>query len=280
MTNRACLIGHPVAHSRSPAIHGHWLKTLGMDGSYVSVDLTADALSAFAAELRAGAYLGCNVTVPYKEAIIPVLDRLDETATAVGAVNTIWREGDALIGGNTDVYGFLTNLDEGAPGWDKGRRSALVLGAGGAARAACFGLLKRGFTVALVNRTLERAESLARDFGPRVSAYPEGQTSELLKSCDLLVNTTSLGMTGKDPLCIDLAELKRDAVVNDVVYVPLETDLMRMAALRGLRTVGGLGMLLHQAVAGFERWFGVKPAVTKELRNMIEADIMAKRARP
>ena len=131
MTKRACLIGHPVAHSRSPAIHGFWLKTLGIDGSYELVDLTGDALAVFAAELRAGTYLGCNVTVPHKEAIVPLLDHLDETAKAVGAVNTIWREGEALIGGNTDVYGFLTNLDEGAPGWDQGRRVALVLGAGG-----------------------------------------------------------------------------------------------------------------------------------------------------
>ena len=273
MTMRACLIGHPVAHSRSPAIHGFWLRTLGIDGSYELEDLGAAELPAFMARLRAGDYLGCNVTVPHKEAVLPLLDRLDETAEAVGAVNTIWREGVTLVGGNTDVYGFLTNLDEGAPGWDGNGRLALVLGAGGAARAACYGLVERGFNVALVNRTVERAKGLAGDLGPSVTAHTEGETAELLSACDLLVNTTSLGMVGKAALSIDLAPLKSEAVVNDIVYVPLETDLLKGAAARGLKTVGGLGMLLHQAVAGFERWFGVKPVVTSELRALIEADV-------
>ena len=278
MTMRACLIGHPVAHSRSPAIHGFWLRTLGIDGSYELEDLGAAELPAFMARLRAGDYLGCNVTVPHKEAVLPLFDRLDETAKAVGAVNTIWREGVALVGGNTDVYGFLTNLDEGAPGWDGNGRLALVLGAGGAARAACYGLVQRGFNVALVNRTVERAKGLAGDLGPSVTAHTEGERAELLSACDLLVNTTSLGMVGKAALSIDLAPLKSEAVVNDIVYVPLETDLLNGAAARGLKTVGGLGMLLHQAVAGFERWFGVKPVVTSELRALIEADVRERQA--
>ena len=278
MTMRACLIGHPVAHSRSPAIHGFWLKTLGIDGSYELEDLGTAELPAFMARLRAGEYLGCNVTVPHKEAVLPLLDRLDETAKAVGAVNTIWREGVTLVGGNTDVYGFLTNLDEGAPGWDGNGRLALVLGAGGAARAACYGLVQRGFNVALVNRTFERAKGLAGDLGPSVTAHTESETAELLSACDLLVNTTSLGMVGKAALSIDLAPLKSEAVVNDIVYVPLETDLLKGAVARGLKTVGGLGMLLHQAVAGFERWFGVKPVVTSELRALIEADVRERQA--
>jgi len=269
----ACLIGHPVAHSRSPLIHRHWLHSLGIAGDYVLRDVTADGLPQVFEAIRAGAIAGCNVTIPHKEAVFELVDEATPTARAVGAVNTVWREGDRIIGGNSDVGGFLASLDEQAPGWDAGARRAVVLGAGGAARAVCHGLLDRGLEVAIVNRTPERGKALADSLGGPITAVEETRLPEMLGEASLLVNATSLGMTGKEPLRIDLAPLPAAAVVCDIVYVPLETELLRQAAAKGCRTVDGLGMLLHQAGEGFERWFGVRPTVTAELRALIAADI-------
>ena len=194
----------------------------------------------------------------------------------MGAVNTLWWEDDALIGGNTDYIGFLGNIDEMVPGWDRGARRATVLGAGGAARAATYGLCGRGLEVALCNRTVAKAEALATHFGAGVSAHGLDALPGLLEGCDLLVNTTSLGMVGQPPLDIDLGPLKADAIVYDVIYVPLETAMLKAAKARGHRTVDGLGMLLHQAVEGFNHWFGLRPEVTGELRSLLVDDIRAK----
>ncbi len=275
-TPRAFVLGHPVGHSRSPMLHGYWLRTLGIDGAYDLQDVPPEGLRGFFASLRDRGYVGGNVTVPHKMAAMEFVSRIDDTARGIGAVNTIWTEGGALVGGNTDAIGFMANLDDRAPGWDGGGGTAVVLGAGGAARAAAYGLLARGLEVHLVNRTVSHASELAAHFGAGTHGHDWQALPDLLRRADLLVNTTSLGMLAKPALAIDLAPLKPGAVVYDVVYVPLETRLLKDAAALGHRVVDGLGMLLHQAVAGFTRWFGVVPAVTAELRSLIEADIREK----
>jgi shikimate dehydrogenase len=272
---KACVMGHPVAHSRSPMLHRHWLKTLGIAGAYEAADVTEQEFPAFLRDLRTHGYVGGNITVPHKEAAFRTVVQRDEAAQAIGAVNTVWHEGDRLVGGNTDAYGFIAHLDASCPHWDNSVEQAVVLGAGGAARAIVYALLDRGIAVALANRTIERARALAGHFAMRASAHTLEQLPHLLPGADLLVNATSLGMAGKPRLGIDLARLKGEAIVYDIVYVPLETELLRAARRQGHRTVDGLGMLLHQAVPGFARWFGVTPAVTPELRALIEADIKA-----
>ena len=274
---RACLMGHPVAHSRSPMIHNYWCKQLGIAGVYELKDLTPEEFPAFARALGTNGYVGGNVTVPHKEAAFRLASARDAAADAVGAVNVLWSENAGLMGGNSDTHGFIANLDERAPGWNVPGCRAVVLGAGGAARSAVYMLRERGAQVDIVNRTLPRAQELAKRFGARAHAMAE--VPRLLGSADLLVNCTSLGMAGKEPLDIDLAPLKPSAVVYDVIYVPLETALLKGARARGQRTVDGLGMLLHQAGYGFRKWFGGEPRVTPELRAMLEADIVAKTAK-
>jgi len=274
-TRRAFVMGHPIAHSRSPMLHGYWLDRYGIAGSYERVDVAPEDLGAFFAAYRESGWVGGNVTVPHKLAVIPYLDRIDEAATKLGAVNTIWWDDGRLIGGNTDWVGFLGNLDELAPGWDRDAKKAVILGAGGAARAAAYALGERGLSVALCNRTASKAEELAVHFGG-MSGHGLDALPALMGEADLLVNTTSLGMMGKPPLDVDLAPLKPGAVVYDVVYVPLETGLLKAAKAQGHRTVDGLGMLLHQAVEGFGHWFGQTPEVTRELRSLLIDDIRAK----
>ena len=271
---RACVIGHPIAHSRSPLIHGHWLATLGIAGAYEKKDVSPDAFPEFLTHLRVHGYIGANVTVPHKQTAHRMIDRRDPAAEAIGAVNTVWYEGDLLCGGNSDAHGFIANLDQSAPGWDVANAHAVVLGAGGAARAAAFALATRGVAVAVVNRTDERARELAARLGHGISAHGMAELPHLLAGADLLVNCTSLGMTNQPPLTIDLGPLKRTAVVCDVVYVPLETPMLAAAAARGHRVVDGLGMLLQQAGFGFRNWFGVTPQVTPALRALIEADLL------
>ncbi len=273
---RACVIGHPIAHSRSPMIHGHWLATLGILGSYDLQDVAPGAFEDFIIHLTAHGYVGGNVTVPHKEAAYRLVARRDPVAEVVGAVNTLWFEQGELVGGNSDPHGFISNLDDRVPGWDQAGGVAVVLGAGGAARAAAHALIERDIDVVLVNRTLERAQHVAEQFGPHVGAAGFFNLSRLLPTADFLVNCTSLGMTGKPDLDIDLHTLKPDAIVLDVVYAPLETPLLAAARVRGHRTVDGLGMLLHQAGFGFRKWFGVMPTVTPELRALVEADIRTK----
>lgn len=271
--SRACVIGWPVAHSRSPLIHGYWLDLYGLAGRYDKQAVSPEDFPAFMSRFSASGLAGANVTVPHKEAAFQLVDRREPAAEAIRAVNTIWLEHGQTVGDNTDVYGFLANLDDGAPGWHGGGRVA-VLGAGGAARAVLRGLLDRGFDeIRLANRTFAKAEALAAAFGSGVRPVTWEERGAMLEGCTLLVNTTSLGMEAAPALEIDLAALPREAVVTDIVYVPLETALLRDARGRGLRGVDGLGMLLHQAVPGFARWFGVQPEVTPELRARIIADI-------
>ncbi|MDQ2634046.1 MAG: shikimate dehydrogenase [Pseudomonadota bacterium] len=273
---KAFVCGHPIAHSRSPKIHGYWLKKYGIAGSYEAVDVAPDDASGFFATLRETGLAGGNVTIPHKEAAFAACLRRDEAAERIGAVNTLWFEDGVLTGGNTDAEGFAANLDEYAPGWTESG-PAVVLGAGGAARAVIHALKQRGFAdIRVTNRTLARAVELADRFGPGVSAHPIAATPDLLGDAGLLVNTTALGMAGKagtDELPASPEALPRHAIVTDIVYVPLETPLLSAARERGLKTVDGLGMLLHQAVPGFERWFGRRPEVTRELRDMIVADM-------
>lgn len=271
---RCFIIGHPVAHSRSPIIHGHWLAEHGLDGSYERVDVPPGAVAAFLDRIRSGEFAGGNVTVPNKEAVLPLLDHVGETARRMGAVNTIWVEDGKLHGDNTDAFGFLAHLDDRVPGWDARTASALILGAGGAARAVVHGLVSRGVgRIILVNRSMARAEDLAAEFGVGVEARGRSEAAALVATSDLIVNTTSLGMQGQPPLDLDLAGLRPGTIVDDIVYVPLETALLAEARTRGGVPVDGLGMLLHQAIPGFERWFGVRPEVTPALRARLEADI-------
>jgi shikimate dehydrogenase len=271
----ACVIGWPVRHSRSPLIHKYWLRQHGIAGDYRREAVTAEDFPAFVGALSAQGYVGANVTLPHKEAALRLSDP-DERARGVGAANTLWFRGGRLCSTNTDVEGFIANLDATAPGWDAGAPLAIVLGAGGGARAVLFGLVERGFRrILLVNRTRAKAEALAESFGPSIEPAAWERLPNLLSRCRLLVNTTSLGMRGQPELDIDLAALSKDAVVSDLVYAPLETRLLARARARGLRTADGLGMLLHQAVRGFSLWFGVTPAVTHELREMLERDLAA-----
>jgi len=273
---RACIMGHPVAHSRSPMLHGNWLRTLGIDGAYEFADVAPDDFEAFFRGLGANGFAGGNITIPHKEAAYRLVDRRERAADAIGAVNTVWYEGGALIGGNTDWLGIVGSLDDIHPGWDASPGKAVVLGAGGSARASVFAFLERGYSVAIVNRTRDRAEKLAAAFGARASAHGYDALPDLLADADILINNTSLGQAKFPPLEIDLRPLKRSAIVYDAVYVPLETGLLKAAKRAGHRTVDGLSMLLYQAVPGFAHWFGVTPAVTREQRAMLEADIRAK----
>ncbi|WOH80769.1 shikimate dehydrogenase [Bradyrhizobium sp. BEA-2-5] len=271
-TRAACLIGWPAAHSRSPLIHHYWLRTLGIEGGYVIEAVPPENLRDFVLRLSLRGFAGANVTIPHKESVL-ALSAPDERARAVGAANTLWFADGELRSTNTDVEGFINNLDASAPGWGAAEE-ALVLGAGGSARAVVFGLLERGIArVHLVNRSIDRARALAGQFGARVHPATWDKVDELLPRAGLLVNTTSLGMHGQPALEIDVRLLPQHAVVADLVYVPLVTPLLAAATARGLKTADGLGMLLHQAVRGFELWFGQRPQVTPELRALVEADL-------
>jgi len=271
---KACIMGHPIAHSRSPMIHGYWLRTLGIEGAYELKDLTPEQFPAFVGGLGKNGYICGNVTLPHKEAAYKSVAARDVAAEAVGAVNTLWLENGRLMGGNSDVHGFIANLDDRAPGWDVPGCKVVILGAGGASRSAVYAFRQRGIEVHVVNSTAARAQELAQRFG--VNAHAWNDLAKLLPQADVLVNCTSLGMQGKDPLQIDLSPLKKGAVVYDIIYVPLETSILAQARKRGHRTVDGLGMLLQQAGFGFRKWFGGDPRVTPELRRIVEADIVAK----
>jgi shikimate dehydrogenase len=268
----ACLIGWPAAHSRSPLIHHYWLRKLGIEGGYIIEAIPPEGFADFVSRLAAHGFVGANVTLPHKERAL-ALTVPDERARAVGAANTLWYDGTELRSTNTDIEGFVGNLDASAQGWD-GIDEALVLGAGGSSRAVVFGLIERGIKrVHLANRTMERAQALADQFGAAVQPIQWDQINGVLPRAGLLVNTTSLGMHGQPALDVDIGLLSPQAIVADLVYVPLETALLKAARARGLKTADGLGMLLHQAVRGFELWFGQRPQVTAELRAMVEADL-------
>ena len=274
MTTKAFVIGHPINHSRSPLIHGTWLAEHGIDGSYEAIDVAPSELPVFFERLRYGEFAGGNVTIPHKEAVFTLCDSVDPLARSIGAVNPLVAREGRVHGTNTDYLGFLGNLDAGAPGWSEGLETAIVLGAGGAARAVLVALQSRGIkTVHLLNRTRDTADRLALALGGGTVPGGLDSVSALAPLAGLLVNTTSIGMHGSRFDDLDLAALPSSALVTDLVYVPLMTPLLADAAARGLRTVDGLGMLLHQAVPGFEAWFGVRPTVTADLRARIEATL-------
>jgi shikimate dehydrogenase len=274
---RACVIGWPIEQSRSPLIHGYWLKTYGIAGFYDRMAVPPGEAAAFIRSLESHGLEGCNVTAPHKQAVFEAADWRDPSAEAVGAANTVWRDGAKVCVANTDTYGFMTHLGQSAPGWDRKDAPVVIFGAGGAARAIVYGFLDAGIDrVRLINRTAERAESLVAHFGTRVESWGWTDRARAVADAGVIVNTTTLGMVGNAPLDLDLAALDGDAIVADIVYVPLSTPLLAEAQARGHRTVDGLGMLLHQAVPGFARWFGVKPEVTRELRDILVADIERK----
>lgn len=271
---RAFVIGHPIAHSRSPMIHRYWLEHYQIAGSYEAIDVSPERLPQFFQSLRADTFAGGNVTVPHKQTAYALCDERDPLVEEIGAVNTLVVAGGQVKGLNSDYAGFLGNLDQAAPGWDKARGPAIVLGAGGAARAVLVALKSRGFSqIHVLNRTVGRAEDLAFDLGGPILCGALGEFDRHAGEAALVVNASQVGMDGTRFERLDLGLLPPDALVTDVVYTPLETPLLADARARGLRTVDGLGMLLHQAVPGFEVWFGKRPEVTPELRALVEASL-------
>lgn len=272
----ACVIGWPIEHSRSPIIHGYWLKHYGIDGTYTKRAVSPGEIEAFLNGLAAEGLAGCNVTIPHKEAAFRLAANRDASAIAVGAANTLWLEDGCLCAANTDTYGYMTYLGREAEDWGRRDAPVSILGAGGASRAIVYGFLEAGVPeVRIFNRSVERAEALAQTFGPRVKVLPWDQRSRASTEAAVLVNTTSVGLKGAGSLDMDFTDFHPDCIVSDIVYVPLETAFIREARRHGLRTVDGLGMLLHQAVPGFEKWFGLRPEVTDELYDLIAADIEA-----
>ncbi|MFC3613466.1 shikimate dehydrogenase [Lutimaribacter marinistellae] len=264
----AGVIGHPVAHSKSPRIHRHWLVTLGLNGHYIPMDVAPEDLETVIRTLPKAGFVGVNITVPHKESVLTFADQISDRATLIGAANTlIFRADGKIHADNTDGYGFITNLKEGAPDWDPAAGPAVVLGAGGAARAVVSALAEAGAPEIIVtNRTRARADRLQSDFGNRVVVADWVQAGNLIEGVNLVVNTTSLGMVGKPELRIPLDGLSPGTVVTDLVYAPLKTRLLQTAEEAGCIVVDGLGMLLHQAVPGFERWFGERPVVDAATR--------------
>ncbi len=267
----AGVMGWPVQHSQSPRLHGYWLEHHGIDGIYVPLPVKPnDFEMAFRALPKLG-FSGVNITVPHKEQVFNFVDELDPVARQIGAVNTVQIAQDGCMTGyNTDGYGFMENIRQEIPTFNAKNGPAVVLGAGGAARAIVCALVEAGVTeIRLVNRTTTKAEELADSIPGEISVYGNSDVRSVLTDANLLVNTTSLGMDGKPPLLIDLSNLPVNAVVNDIVYAPMETKLLAAAKTRGNLVVGGLGMLLHQARAGFQKWFGVLPDVTDDLRDHV-----------
>ena len=275
----AFVTGYPVKHSRSPLIHSYWLETLGLEGSYTRQEVSPENFAGFVAGLKSGesGFVGGNVTIPHKETAFKLADRPDALSQELGASNTLWMEDGRLHATNTDGYGFLANLDATAPGWDKTDR-AVILGAGGASRAIIQAVRDRGIAeIHVVNRTAARAQELADRFGPKVHAHGMEALAEVSKGAGLFVNTTSLGMDGEAAPDFDFSPLASGALVTDIVYVPLVTPILRQARNQGFAIADGLGMLLHQAAPGFEKWFGKRPVVDAELRRRILADMEAHR---
>lgn len=264
----AGVIGQPVAHSKSPQLFRHWLQTFGLPGYYIPMEVASNDLDRAIRTLPALGFVGVNITIPHKESVLEIADLVTDRATVIGAANTlIFRRDGKIHADNTDGYGFCENLRSGAPNWVPGAGPAAVLGAGGAARAVLSALLDAGVPeILLANRTRIRAEKLASDFGHRVTVFDWVQAGNMLDEAHLVVNTTSLGMIGKPELRVPLDGLRPGMVVTDLVYAPLRTRLLTEAEAAGCTTVDGLGMLLHQAVPGFERWFGQRPTVDSAAR--------------
>lgn len=267
----AGVIGAPIAHSKSPRVHRHWLARYGVQGFYIPMDVSAADLRDVLKTLPKAGFVGVNITIPHKEAVLDIADLITDRATLIGAANTlIFRQDGKIHADNTDGYGFLENLRAGAPGWVPKSGPAAVLGAGGAARAVLASLLEAGVPEILIsNRTRVRAEKLQEDFGNRITVVDWVKAGNMMEQASLVVNTSSLGMVGKPDMRVPLDGLKTGTVVTDLVYTPLKTRLLEVAEERGCITVDGLGMLLHQAVPGFERWFGPRPVVDDETRAAV-----------
>ncbi len=275
---KAAVIGWPIKHSRSPLIHGHWLNQYAINGTYEKIAVEPENLETFIGKLKAENLSGVNLTIPHKEQVFNLVDEITADAKAIGAANTLWFEGDKLIAGNTDAYGFITHLKSSAKNWQNSH-PALVIGAGGAARAIIHALIKEDVPeIKLTNRTLSRAEELASTFGSKLKVIPWQDKETSLAECSLVVNSSSLGMEGNPELELDLKNLQKTAVCYDIVYAPLMTTFLKNAQIQGATPVDGLGMLLHQAVPGFEKWFGTRPEVTTELRQLIVDDLQKDQA--
>ncbi len=267
----AAVIGHPVKHSLSPRLHNYWLRQSGIDGAYIPLEIAPENLEKTLRALPLMGFKGCNVTLPHKETLLSIVDEVLPVARKIGAINTITVDNNSrLIGTNTDAYGFIENIRSADPYFSFSHGPAIVLGAGGAARAVCAGLLDAGVpSIYLLNRTRDKAEIIKEHFGDKIHVESWDKRHEILENAAIVVNTTSLGMAGKEPLDIQLDALSKKALVTDIVYTPLETSLLKQARLRGNQVVDGLGMLIYQAILGFEAWFGTRPEVTPELRQFL-----------
>lgn len=266
----AGVIGAPIAHSKSPKLFRHWLQEYGLPGHYVPLHVEQTDLEQVLEALPAMGFVGCNVTIPHKEKVLELADVITDRAALIGAANTLtFREGK-IYADNTDGHGFVANLKQGAPGWDPKSGAAAVLGAGGASRAVIYSLIELGVVdIRLANRSRPRAEALRKEFGPKITVYDWVKAQEMFAGAATVVNTTSLGMQGKPQFKVPLDTLDPTSVVTDLVYTPLETEFLQTAAAKGCQVVDGLGMLLHQAVPGFERWFGAAPRVDRRTRDVV-----------
>jgi shikimate dehydrogenase len=273
---KICVIGWPIAHSRSPLIHNYWLRMYGIDAIYERQAVQPDQLEKFLADLPTSEFIGCNVTIPHKEAAFRLITQLDEAALRSGAVNTLYQRERKIFGTNTDGQGFLENLKKSYPSFITANSKVCIIGAGGSAKAIIAALLEENAqSITIVNRTPERIAILQKQFGTRIHSAGKLDLGDL----DLLVNTTSMGMEGQPRLELDISGLNPKAIVADIVYSPLETEFLQRAKIQGNPTLQGLGMLLHQAVKGFELWFGIRPEVTMELHDLIAADVIRNSAK-
>lgn len=271
----AAVMGWPVMHSRSPLMHNFWFGELSLAGAYVPLAIEPGTLEPALRALHPLGFAGCNLTIPHKEDAMAIVDEVDDTAKAIGAIScVVVRPDGSLFGTNNDWFGFISNLKQEQPSWRADAGPIAVLGAGGGSRAVCYGLLREGATeIRLVNRTRERADTLAQDIGGPISVSPWEARNDVLEGAAMAVNTTSQGMVGEPPLDVRLDRLAADALVADIIYIPLETPFLEAARLRGNPTVNGLGMLLHQGRPAWRMWFGIEPEVTAELRERMERSI-------
>ncbi len=271
----AGVMGQPVMHSRSPMLHNYWFAQQGMAGTYVPLAIKPEGLAAALRALQPLGFSGCNLTIPHKQEAMRMVDEVDAAARKIGAISCVTVRADGtLLGSNNDAFGFIRNVREAQPAWRADAGPIVVVGAGGGSRAVCYGLMLEGAKeIRLVNRNFERAQGIAQDFGSPIQAYPWEQRHNLLAGAAMVVNTTSQGMVGQTPLDIELDKLPTTALAADIVYIPLETPFLAAARLRGNPTVNGLGMLLHQGPLAWKAWFGIEPAVTKELRTLVEKSL-------
>ena len=271
---KACVIGWPINHSRSPLIHNYWLKQLKIEGLYERVAVEPKDLKDFIRNLKINGYQGCNVTIPHKEKALAAVDSYDQIALETGSLNTVFLLDDKIKGTSTDGEGFLNNILSHYPNYEVQNKTVFIIGAGGSAKAICQKLLQSNVkTIFVLNRTMERALELQKSFGDKIQIVTPEKIQEKLRTSDMLINSTSQGMIGQPPLEIEIHDLPKHALVADIVYVPLKTKLIIEAETLGLKTVPGLGMLLHQAVEGFQLWFGIRPQVSQELYDLVARDI-------